>query len=91
MPTGASGSTPVDRFFAVPMVLLAVTFPLFFFAGDSGRTAGWLFYGAGLLATASGFAYCTVSRKSAGFGGVSCAVAAVIIGPLAALQYGWPL
>ncbi len=90
MPTGASGSTPVDRFFAIPMVLLALTFPVFFFGGDSGRTAGWLLYCAGLLLTVCGFMYCALARKSASFGGASCAIGAVIIGVLALNGYGWP-
>ncbi|MFD3545505.1 hypothetical protein ACFWUW_07770 [Streptomyces sp. NPDC058655] len=90
MPAGAPGSTPVDRFFAVPMVLLALTFPVFFFGGGSGHTPGWLLYGAGLLLTISGYIYCALTRKDASVGGVSCAVGAVIIGLLAWTSFGGP-
>ncbi|WP_371640759.1 hypothetical protein [Streptomyces virginiae] len=90
MPTGTSGSTPVDRYFAIPMVLLALTFPVFIFGGDSGRTAGWLLYATGLLLTAGALIYCALARKSASFGGASCVIGAVIIGALALNRYGWP-
>ncbi|WP_327736514.1 hypothetical protein OG749_24745 [Streptomyces nojiriensis] len=86
-----SGSTPVDSFFAAPMVLLGLTFPVFFFLSeDIGRTVGWLLYGAGLLLTVGGFVYCGVSRKSPSFGGASCAVGAAVIGLIAWNVHGWP-
>lgn len=90
MTTSASGSTPVDRFFAVPMVLLALTAPVFFLGQDTGRTAGWLLYGTGLLLTLCGFFYCALARKSPSWGGASCAAGAVIIGVLALNGFGWP-
>lgn len=90
MTTNASGSTPVDRFFAIPMVLLALTAPVFFLGGGAGRTAGWLLYGTGLTLTVCGFLYCALARKSPSWGGASCVVGAVIIGALALNRYGWP-
>ncbi|MFE9631859.1 hypothetical protein [Streptomyces sp. NPDC006463] len=90
MTTRKSGSTPVDSFFAAPMVLLALTFPVFFFLGDTGRTAGWLLYGAGILLTLGGLLYCGLSRKSPSWGGASCVVGAAVIGLIAWNIHGWP-
>ncbi|OEJ22278.1 hypothetical protein BGK67_32400 [Streptomyces subrutilus] len=80
----------MDRFFAVPMVLLALTFPVFFFGEDKGRTAGWLLYGAGLALTVCGYVYCALTGKKASVGGASCAVGAVVIGLFAWYSFGGP-
>ncbi|MFJ4774806.1 hypothetical protein [Streptomyces sp. NPDC088762] len=91
MTTRKSGSTPVDSFFAVPMVVLALTFPVFFLISNAtGRTIGWLLYGAGLILTLGGMLYCALSKKSPSWGGATCAVALVIIGLCAWNLHGWP-
>ncbi|MER7842891.1 hypothetical protein ABTZ03_02970 [Kitasatospora sp. NPDC096077] len=82
----------VDKFFAVPMALLAVTFPLFKFGSESVRNGiGWPCLGVGLVLTVTGLLFCARSRRSPGPGGISCLVAAAVIGSLAVVRYGLPL
>lgn len=73
------------------MVFLAATFPLFRFGTEGVRSClGWPCYGAGLVLTAAGMIYCARARRSPGVGGISCVVAALIIGFLACVRYGLP-
>ncbi|RST04375.1 hypothetical protein EF910_17735 [Streptomyces sp. WAC07149] len=86
-----SGSTAVDRFFAIPMVLIGITFPLFKFGTASVRNSlAWPCLGTGLALTAVGLLYCAWSRRSPGWGGLSCGIGASIVGLLAFARYGPP-
>ncbi|MGW6564218.1 hypothetical protein [Streptomyces sp. NPDC054975] len=81
----------MDSFFAVPMVLLALTFPVFFFvSSENGRTIGWFLYGAALLLTLGGMLYCALAKKNPNWGGATCAVALVVIGLSAWNRHGLP-
>ncbi|SDT82258.1 hypothetical protein SAMN05216371_7054 [Streptomyces sp. TLI_053] len=86
-----TGSNPVDTFFAIPMLLLSATYPLFRLGSDGfRRTVGWPVYEAGLAFTVAGLLYCAWSRQSPRAGGIASMVAATVAGVLTYHNYGPP-
>ncbi|MEK2489946.1 hypothetical protein WN990_10320 [Kitasatospora purpeofusca] len=78
-------------YFAIPMAIIGVTYPLFRFGSEAVRRAiGWPFYAAALALTVTGLLYCAWSRRSPRVGGVTCAIAVAVTGVLAHHRYGPP-